>query len=92
MTLQLNSNNVNSNSLNNKTSLQNTIPNDISSIYSNAINFISNISERPIKQKPLISIATENINHIDSFFDNLQLNPNERSNYLQCINFIKQYS
>jgi hypothetical protein len=88
----LNSHDFNSNNFNNKTSLQNTISNDVSSIYSEAINFISNINNIQTEQKSHISISTENINQIDSFFNNLQPNKNEQSNYLQCINFINEYS
>ena len=92
MTHHLNSHNFNSNNFNNKTSLQNIISTDVSSIYSKAINFMSNFSNKQTEQKSHISISTENINQIDSFFNNLQPNKNEQSNYLQCMNFIKEYS
>ena len=65
--------------------------NEISSIYDNAIFFITKESKKGNYKNPPASISVKNKNIIDAFFDNLELKKQETSEYSICINFIEQY-
>ena len=64
---------------------------EISSIYDNAIFFITKEVKKTNLKKETTMNTKENKNLVDSFFDNLELNNNEISEYSTCINFIEQY-